>query len=316
MTTERMAPRGTLDVSTFGSMAVEFVAFGGGFLQRAGLDVTVHHATSSKEQMEGLRQGRYPIIHTSPDNVLHERVSGLSDAFVFMVLDTGLPQTFLARAPHREWGDLKGGVLGVDAADSGYAFVAYEMLRQQGLVRDVDYEVVAVGSSRQRFEALLDGKIDACLLGTHVAAEAIHRGSRAFARASDLTPWYPGITAVTTRGFADRNPDVVRAYATALTTATRWMAEPANSEGVLELVALALEVSAERAREVVSMETASRTALLPSTDQAASSLASVAALRSAATGIEVTGYFDDAWMRRLEQEEPAGAGAGSGVDEA
>lgn len=296
MTTKSSGPPWHLEISTFGSMAVEFVAFGGGFLSRAGLEATVHNARSSKEQMAGLREGRYPIIHTSPDNVLNERVLSRSDAFVFLVLDTGLPQTFVARPPHREWQDLKGGILGVDDAGSGYAFVAYEMLRQQGLSQQDDYRVLPVGSSRDRLEGLLSGRIDACLLGTHMAADAIHEGCAALARAAELMPWYPGITAVTTRPFADANPEVVDTYAKAMTEAMRWMSDPANDDAMHALVADALKVSDERAREVVAMEAASRTTLLPSADEAASSLSRVAALRSAATGQEISGYFDASWM--------------------
>lgn len=43
--------------------------------------------------------------------------------------------------------DFHGGRLGVDAPDSGFAFVLYRMLRDHGLERSVDYEVVSLGGT-------------------------------------------------------------------------------------------------------------------------------------------------------------------------
>jgi ABC-type nitrate/sulfonate/bicarbonate transport system substrate-binding protein len=307
MTVAPGGPPWDLQVCTFGSMAVEAVAVGGGFLERVGLKVTVHHARSSKEQMQGLREGAYHVVHTSPDNVMHERCLARSDAVAFLVLDTGLPQSFVIRNPHSDWEDLRGGVLGVDAADSGYAFVAYEMLRQRGFVRDVDYEVLSLGSSRGRFDALLAGRIDACLLGSHQAAEAVGAGCTSLAGASAFVPWYPAVTPAVTRGFADANPDIIRRYAEALTASMRWAVDEANAAAVQELVADSLQISTAQARAVVAMEAASRTALLPSWQEAAAGLDQVAALRSSATGQEVSGYFDPAWMRQLDAAARAGS---------
>lgn len=52
----------------------------------------------------------------------------------------------------------------MDVTDSGFAYVLYKILRIHGLERGVDYEVVSIGGTFQRFQALMAGTIDGTLL--------------------------------------------------------------------------------------------------------------------------------------------------------
>ena len=60
--------------------------------------------------------------------------------------------------------DLRGAVVGVDVPGSGFALALFTLLERRGLGRG-DYEVVNLGSTPQRLQALLDGDCAATMLG-------------------------------------------------------------------------------------------------------------------------------------------------------
>ena len=52
--------------------------------------------------------------------------------------------------------DLRGKTLAVDALDTAFALLMYEILRRKGLRHNVDYHVRSVGATRARLEAAID----------------------------------------------------------------------------------------------------------------------------------------------------------------
>ena len=59
--------------------------------------------------------------------------------------------------------DLRGQIVGVDVAQSGFAFVAFELLKRAGL-NDGDYEIAALGSTPRRATALINNECAATIL--------------------------------------------------------------------------------------------------------------------------------------------------------
>jgi hypothetical protein len=91
---------------------------------------------------------------------------------------------------------LRGGTFGVDVPGSGFAFAMYALAESVGLARD-DYEVVALGSTPKRLQALLRGECVATMLnaGNELHAEAA--GYRALAAVSQTcTPYLGTVLAV------------------------------------------------------------------------------------------------------------------------
>lgn len=287
-----------LQVGAFSTSSLIGVADAQGFFAAEGLRVAFEEVPSSAAQMEGLRTGRYHVVHTSPDNVMAERLAG-DDPVLFLVLDAGLAQHLVVRGG-TAWEDIAGGVVGVDAARSGYAFVLYDLLRQHELQQDDDYEVAAIGASRTRLDALLEGTIDACLLNTAMLARGEEHGLVALVDVTAALPWYPGTACAATTDFARSHPEALHAYARALTAAARWTTAPGNSDAFRDAVAGHLDVTADEAARIIEGEEGARTSLLLSADEARENLDRVARLREAATGVRPRDYFDPTWMEALD----------------
>lgn len=277
-------------VSTFSASSILLAALHRGFLADAGLAVTVEMTSGSRQQLADLRSRRHAIAHTNADNIMRWRADN-PDLFIFLVTDTGIAQKLVV-APHvTGWADLRGATVAVDAPDSGYAFVLYELLRRRG-VEPGSYDVRAAGSSGLRLAALQAGEASAALLGFAQQARAADSGLRFLAAARDEFAGLPGMTAATTRTWAAQHPQELLDYAVAMLAAAAWATRPDNHDDVLALTAGHGGLTPEQARRTLEDETSGRTGLITSVAAAQQSLALTSALRSQYTGVQPSGYFD------------------------
>src|ERR687885_2174280 len=136
-----------------------------GFFERENLTVEVELTRGSIEQIRGLLEGRWDIAHTAADNVMAYDDREGADLFVFAVADLGVGQTLVVRPDVTAYADLRGQPLGVDALDTGYAFVLRRMLEHNDLAWG-DYQLLPVGSTPQRLQALREGRIAGALLSS------------------------------------------------------------------------------------------------------------------------------------------------------
>jgi ABC-type nitrate/sulfonate/bicarbonate transport system substrate-binding protein len=168
-------------------------------LDAVGLRVDQIPATTSPAQFQALLDGELDAIVTSLDNVLaYHCVAGnplghTVDVRILAALDRGLGLTLYSRSGSPE----PGNVLGVDVPESGFAFVAYELLDRLGLPR-ADYTVEALGSTPRRTDALLSGQCDLTVLnaGNELRAEAA--GALRLASVTEIGPYVGSVLA--TRG--------------------------------------------------------------------------------------------------------------------
>ncbi len=286
----------TLRLTTFSRTSVLLAAQHRGFLEARGLALEVEDAKGSRPQMEGMLAGRWDLAHTNADNVMKFRVNGHDDLFLFLVVDRGIAQKLIVHPDVRGWEHLRGRPVGVDAPDSGYAFVLYELLRRHGL-EPGDYEVVPLGATAFRLRGLQEGTVVAGLLSHHHETRALDEGFTILADTRDDFPDHAGVTAGATRTWAARNPDALAGYTSALLAAARWAFDPANHEDVVAVVAQGRGIDVDDARRLLAVESGGRTGVITSVEDVEQSLAASAGLRARYTGVTPTGYFDPTAMR-------------------
>lgn len=231
----RAAP---LRVSGFGGSSnwPLFAAQDKGFFGREGIEVELVTAPDSATQIASLMDGRVEIAMTSIDNLIAHREGqvdpmpgGDRELFAFLGVNHGGRSALIARPDITRIADLKGAKLGVDALSTGYAFVLEEMLRQGGLKRG-DYELVSVGGSRSRWQALRDGRVAAALLNAPVDATAEAAGFRRLAGSAEVVRRYQGSVGATRRSWARDHEKELVAFTRAYVKAMDWLYDPANAK--------------------------------------------------------------------------------------
>lgn len=111
-------------------------------------DVELVYTKSRDEQISAIQDQLVDIIHTSPDNLALDDASGL----VPFLSGTVGPLSLIATS-----GEVSDHRLGVDNARSGFGKLAYAWLEKHRPT--LRYDVVEVGGTPQRFEALQTKKV-------------------------------------------------------------------------------------------------------------------------------------------------------------
>lgn len=291
---DRLAP---LSVITFSRPLAVLAAERLGFFREAGLEVHYTITRGSVEQIRGLLAGRFDVAHTAADNVMAYNDREAAGLRVVWVGDLGLGQKLFVQPEIPDYASLRGAQLGVDALDTGYAFVLRKMLSLHGLEPDA-YQLVSVGGTRERFQALREKTVAGGLLSAPYDTAAEDAGFRLLDPASRYFPNYPGLTVAVTEGWLSQHKELLQRYLAALRRGMAYGADPAHRLELVRFLAADQGVNEEAALRRYEAERAVQSRVLPSLAEVLPALQGVRTLRNEMTGVlrQVEESFDaSAW---------------------
>jgi ABC-type nitrate/sulfonate/bicarbonate transport system substrate-binding protein len=204
-----------------------------------GLVVEELPVASSPQQFSSLMAGEYDVVLTSPDNVatyvLNEGnpLGRRLDLLLLRAVDGGSRLSLVARPGIDGLEDVAGRRFGVDVPQSGFAYVAYALLRTVGLEPDRDYEVVTAGATPRRRTLLAAGEFDVTLLNAGHEARAVRSGARTLGVVSDVVSPYLGSVLATVSG---GRTEAVERFLAAWSAAERAVLDPSAGEDVIALL--------------------------------------------------------------------------------
>ncbi|MBO9579036.1 MAG: hypothetical protein J7480_09760, partial [Microbacteriaceae bacterium] len=144
----------------------------------------------------------------------------------------------------RPGGELRPGIrVGVDVPTSGFAFLCYALLGARGLRRD-DVEIVALGSTPKRLEALLAGDCDATILNAGNELRGAAAGAGLLGSTAEVGPYLGTVLARLTDS---AQPEAVDRLAAVLTTTAAEIVAGAHREIAIAAAADRLGLDAELA---------------------------------------------------------------------
>ena len=243
----------TLRVGYFTPSVLLHLAREWGVLADAGLVVVDTPVASSPAQFRSLRDGEFDLVLTSPDNVLAYRFvldNPLGENLPVEILgavDRGLGLSLWTGPGVSSLSAVREGGLGVDVAQSGFAFVAYALLERRGLLPD-DYETVALGSTPRRVDALVEGTCAATILNAGNELVAATRGCTRVANVDELGPYLGTVIAALADGDAARRGAAQR-FASALRETARRVLSGAFESEVREAARTVLHLDDDLARD-------------------------------------------------------------------
>ncbi|RZU74999.1 ABC-type nitrate/sulfonate/bicarbonate transport system substrate-binding protein [Micromonospora kangleipakensis] len=269
-----------LVVGSFTPSVLLAVARRTGRLEEQSLEVAEVAVPSSPAQFRSLIAGEIDVALTSPDNVVAYRFSlenplGVkADARIVSAVDRGLGLGLYGRrglAPEQ----LRGARVGVDVSTSGFALAMYALAESLGVGRD-EYDLLTLGSTPRRLEALLAGECDATMLnaGNELLAEAA--GAVTLARVSDVCSPYLG-TVVSVVG--ERFLEPARRFGDALRETARDICHGTAETAAVEEAASVLGLAGDLARRYVARLQSSSEGLVLDTAVDLAALTTVVDLR-------------------------------------
>jgi ABC-type nitrate/sulfonate/bicarbonate transport system substrate-binding protein len=218
------------------------VAADRGIFSDQGLDVLLTRVRRSSEMIEGLVDGRFDVIHATADDVIGWRDETGAPVTAWMGGTTG-PLNLATRPEVGGPADLRGRAIGVDDLTRGFVSVLRRLLRDHGIAED-EVQLVPVGATPLRVEALREGRIAATLLPLPWSSLAADTGMTVWdpqggeaqpACGASLEPWL------------DANAETVDAYLRAVVAALTWLytePDPAPSEAIASALGIGGTVAA------------------------------------------------------------------------
>src|SRR4051794_13910917 len=142
---------------------------------------------------------------------------------------------------------LRGQVMAVVGPNDGTTLLLKRMLAANGL-RDGDYDMQVVGGTPNRVAAMQAGVAKAGMIAPPAFFNLIDGGMNLLGRSADYVSEYAFSNHYVRRDWAERNGDTVVRYLAAIVKADRWIADPANKEAGIVILADATRTPPDSAR--------------------------------------------------------------------
>lgn len=226
-----------------------FVAQSQGFFEAQGVQCNITHTGASTVQMEGLREGRFDVGLQLPDHVVRAGLNG-TPLCVLAAQSHAPDVALMASSIIRSLADLKGHRIAVDGARSGYALLLVKLLSSMGW-QSSDYQLVEVGDSQQRVQAMRSGEFMASFINPPLDKALVNDGFVRLTTTRQAFPSYPGPVVAARRDWADANPSMAIGFQRAWSDAWQWLLDPINESQAIEIALQHLGAEAPAAKNAL-----------------------------------------------------------------
>jgi ABC-type nitrate/sulfonate/bicarbonate transport system substrate-binding protein len=275
-------------VGTFGGVSAFplLVAERLGLATAHGLSLAAARTSASGTLRDDLLGGRIDVAHAAPDNAIAwadaldgDAHRGPASVAVWLAGSNG-PITLVARqAP--DIASLRGGRIAVDAPTSGFAPILVRLLASAGLT-SADVELVALGATRTRHAALVEGRVDASMLTLPWSALAVAAGLRRLGDHATIAAGMLTSAAIVRRDWLATHADLADRYRRLVAEALGWLRDPASRDTAAAWLAEDLGLEAATASQVLDAMADPAVGWPTSVDPSARGLEVAVALREAA----------------------------------
>jgi len=262
-----------------------FAALELGFFARHGVEVTLELTTSSVAQATSVASGEYDIAFTAFDNVVAYSTgqgsagAGIDPEYIVIMGATQLELSLVTARDVREHQDLIGRSIALDALNTGFAFVLYQMLDAEGVEVD-DCFLAAVGATPRRWKTVRSGEHSATLTIEPFTSLAQAEGFRVIDTSAMRFDAYQGGVVAARRSALTQKSRAIRGLIAGYLEGLDWVLEPANRNEATELLQRHMEIADEAISAVMSSLLAPESGLTPGARLLPEGMRTVLELRS------------------------------------
>ncbi|MEV6655040.1 ABC transporter substrate-binding protein [Streptomyces sp. NPDC051219] len=242
----------TIRLGSFSNSLVDTVARCAGMYRDEFIDVEFCRVLSSPSQFEKLSTGELDVALTATDNVLNYRYnqgpgnSPSLDIRIIRGVELSGGVSLVAGPTVKSLQDLRGALIAVDDTNSGFALLLYDLLARAGLVRGLDYRVVAFGGTPRRFKGVVDGDFDATMLHAGFDLRAADHGCSILGTVSDVLPRYMTTVLAALPGWLEKG-SAPQQFLRAWDRAAAYATNPVNSQACIDMMQRNFAVSEQLA---------------------------------------------------------------------
>ncbi len=237
---QRLAPLSVIAFPGTGTWPIR-IAQEKGFFARNGIEVNLSPTPNSVFQITSLVEGKFDIAMTAADNVVayvegqgEVPLSQPPDLFICMGGSPSLP--VVASIPEiKDYAELRGRTLAVDALTTGYAFVLFDLLKRNGL-QPGDYKIDSAGGTLARWQGMRERRYAAAILTSPFDLMAQADGFNLLQYARDAYGHYEESVATMRRAWVAANEDRLVAYIKGYVSAVEWLRDATNKDEAISIL--------------------------------------------------------------------------------
>lgn len=230
-----------------------YVAVEHGFFARHGLNVDLQFTMGSSAQRAALASGTADIVHSAVDNAVAMIDVAKVDVVIVGGGDSGTNE-FYVQDSIKNFSDIRGHAIVVDAVNTAYALQAKKILLQRGLEAGKDYVLNPVGNGSFRLHALFADKNNAgAVLNLPFSLEAAAKGLHSLGRTTDLLGPYQAGGDFVRRAWARDHADTLVNYLVSYIEALRWSLDPANRAAAVAILTDKLKMPQDIAEKSLAL---------------------------------------------------------------
>jgi len=230
-----------------------YVGVDRGLFLKRGLKVALEFTESSQRQRQGLADGSLDVVHSAVDNAVVMIDVAKDDVVIVSGGDSGTNE-FYVQAYVKDFADIRGKTIVVDATNTAYALQAKKILGQHGLRAGADYTLDPAGNGQRRLKALFDDPNNAgAILNLPYSLEAAAKGLRSLGRTTDLLGPYQAGGAFVHRAWARDHADALTNYLAAFVEALRWSLDAKNRSAAVAILVNKLKLSQDVAEKSLTL---------------------------------------------------------------
>jgi ABC-type nitrate/sulfonate/bicarbonate transport system substrate-binding protein len=206
-----------------------------GYFVREGLDFSMLPVPGGGEKLiAALHDGTADISHVATPFLIQAALAG-SDAVAIAAEFNNPIYSLVAKPENKTYADLKGKLIGVAAETGSITIAIRKLLALNGLGRE-DFRTRFVDGTPERLSCLTAGDCDAVPLGQPQDFVALRRGFRLLGLSTEAVPEYLYTVTAVRRSWADANKDAIVRYVRALSSAFRFIRDPAKHDQLIRTI--------------------------------------------------------------------------------
>src|SRR6516225_2670814 len=206
-----------------------------GFFIREGLNFSMIPVPGGGQQLVAvLHEGSADISHVASPFLIQSALEG-SDAVAVAAEFNNPVYSLVAKPEIRSYADLRGKLIGVAAENGSITLSIRKLLALNGL-RHEDFQARFVDGTPDRLTCLTAGDCAAVPLGQPHDFAALRRGYRLLGLSTDAVPEYLYTVTAARRSWAAANKDALVRYIRALSSAFRFIRDPAKRADVVKTI--------------------------------------------------------------------------------
>jgi ABC-type nitrate/sulfonate/bicarbonate transport system substrate-binding protein len=206
-----------------------------GYFVREGLDFSMLPVPGGGEKLiTALHDGTADISHVATPFLIQAALAG-SDAVAIAAEFNNPIYSLIAKPENRTYADLKGKLIGVAAETGSITIAIRKLLALNGLGRE-DFRTRFVDGTPERLSCLTAGDCDAVPLGQPQDFVAMRRGFRLLGLSTEAVPEYLYTVTAARRSWADANKEAIMRYVRALSSAFRFIRDPAKRDQLIRTI--------------------------------------------------------------------------------